>query len=157
MVGSVQAGAPILSAIAVEGPQVDAAAIDRVNATDGSALTLAAACGAAGPQWAPLDSIAGAGFRRYTATRQLQVRDPTQFGLYATHCFPVKGSDRLTVQVPVVPGRHLRVVLHFAEVYYDAPGKRTFNVLVDQVPQARLSPPGRARMLCVAGRRTHSS
>jgi hypothetical protein len=106
-----------------------------------SPLLLASSCAgaAAGPHWKSIDTIAAAGFRRYTTKQALPGLDANTAAFFATHCYPGKGIDRITLRVPVVAGKRLRVVLHFAEVYHSAAGKRQFNVLVDKASQARPS------------------
>jgi hypothetical protein len=128
----------MLSAIAVVGPGIDAIATDVPTPREGAALSLAAACGAAGPHWSPLDTIMAAGFERYNTGWRPSEVDAGHEGLFETHCSPVAGVDRLTLQVPVVAARTLRVVLFFIEVNATAAGQRVFSVLVNKVMQVCL-------------------
>eukprot|EP00892_Ulva_mutabilis_P000623 jgi/Ulvmu1/10561/UM065_0015.1 len=126
-------GTPMVSAIAVSGPAVDAAAADRDRLLAESGLARAAACGAAGPGWSPIEGLAAAGFEKFTTNQVLEGVPAGKAGLYRTHCF-APASD-LTLQIPVVPGARLRVVLHFAEVFHKSPGSRVFDIYVNGVPQ----------------------
>lgn len=132
----VQVGQPMVSAIAVDGPGVDAAAADKHEIMGTTGLSKAAACGAPGPEWDPIEGIAAAGFKKFTSSQPIQGAPAGKEALYATHCFsPDMGT--LTLQLPVIPRARLRVVLHFAEVYWKEPGKRVFDVVVNGVPQVR--------------------
>lgn len=132
-VRAVQVGVPMISAISMDGPGVDAAAADRGRVLAGTGLARAAACGAAGPGWAPIEGLAAAGFQKYTTNQALKGVPAGKTGLYATHCF-APASD-ITLQIPVIPGSQLRVVLHFAETIFASPGKRVFDVFVNGNPQ----------------------
>jgi hypothetical protein len=132
-----QAGVPMVSAIGLDGPGVDAAAADKHATQSTTGLAKAAACGAPGPEWDPIEGIAAAGFQKFTSSEPIQDAPPDKEPLYGTHCFsPDMGT--LTLQMSVVPRSRLRVVLHFAEVYWQEPGKRVFDVVVNGVPQARI-------------------
>lgn len=124
-----QAGIPMMSAIAVDGPGVDAAAADRGSILAGTGLARAAACGAAGFGWGPIEGLAAAGFQKFTTDQPLEGVPAGKAGLYSTHCF-APASD-ITLQIPVVPGAQLRVVLHFAETVFGRPGMRVFDVYVN--------------------------
>lgn len=128
-----QVGAPMISAIAINGPAVDAAAADRGLVLAGTGLARAAACGAAGPGWSPIEGLAAAGFKKFTTDQALVGVPVGKAGLYNTHCF-APDSD-ITLQIPVVTGKRLRVVLHFAEVFHMTPGSRIFDVYVNGNPQ----------------------
>lgn len=128
-----QVGPPMISAIAADGPGVDAAAADRGQILAGTGLARAAACGTAGPGWGPIESLAAAGFEKFTTDQVLADIPAGKVGLYSTHCF-ARESD-ITLQIPVVPGSQLRVVLHFAEVFYQTPGSRIFDIYVNGNPQ----------------------
>jgi len=132
-----QVGLPMISAIAVDGPGVDAAAADRGQILAGTGLARAAACGTVGPGWGPIESLAAAGFEKFTTDQVLVDVPAGKAGLYSTHCF-APASD-ITLQIPVVPGSQLRVVLHFAEVLYKTPGSRIFDVYVNGNPQVSCS------------------
>ena len=132
-----QVGDPFLSGIAVDGPEIDAAAEDLLSAQTHSGLQKALACGAAGPAWSPLDAFMAAGFRKFTTRKPLSTVPHGMEGLYETHCYPDEGSS-LDIQIPVVPGQSIRIVLHFAEVYHEETGSREFDVLVNGVPEVRM-------------------
>eukprot|EP00892_Ulva_mutabilis_P000625 jgi/Ulvmu1/10563/UM065_0017.1 len=123
------AGTPMISAIAVDGPAVDAAAADRGRVLAGTGLARAAACGAAGYGWAPIEGLAAAGFQKFTTNEDLVGVPSGKAGLYSTHCFAPESE--ITLQIPVVPSSQLRVVLHFAETVFGLPGKRVFDVYVN--------------------------
>lgn len=126
----------MISAIAVDGPGVDAAAADKHDVNQVTGLSKAAACGAPGPNWDPIEGITAAGFKKFTAEQEIKGVEGEQQALYATHCFAVDGGT-ITMQLPVVPKARLRVVLHFAEVFFEERGLRTFDVVVNGVPQVR--------------------
>jgi hypothetical protein len=126
----------MVSGVAVDGPGIDAAAADRPQQYARSGLAHAAACGDPGPQWAPIEGIAAAGFQKFTSSEPIQGAAAGMEALYSTHCFATDGG-KLALQIPVVPNSQLRVVLHFAEVFFTVPGKRMFDVLVDGVMQVR--------------------
>lgn len=129
----------MVSAIAVNGPGVDAAAADRGRVLAGTGLAHAAACGAAGRGWTPIEAIAAAGFSKYTTDEPLVGVAPGREGLYATHCYSTFAP--ITLQIPVVPGSLLRVVLHFAETLFKDPGNRIFDVIVNGNLQVWSCPP----------------
>lgn len=119
----------MVSAMAVDGPAVDAAAADRGRVLAGTGLARAAACGAAGYGWGPIEGLAAAGFQKFTTDEALVGVPSGKAGLYSTHCFAPKAE--ITLQVPVIPGSQLRVVLHFAETVFGLAGKRVFDVFVN--------------------------
>lgn len=125
----------MISAIAVDGPGVDAAAADRGRVLAGTGLARAAACGAAGYGWSPIEGLAAAGFQKFTTDQAITGVPAGKAGLYSTHCF-APASD-ITLQIPVVPGSQLRVVLHFAETVFGLAGKRVFDVYVNGNAQVR--------------------
>ena len=124
----------MISSIAVDGKGVDAAAADKHDTEGVTGLSKAAACGAPGPEWHPMEGVTAAGFKKFTSDKDIEGVEGDMQALYATHCFAVDGGT-LTLQLPVVPRARLRVVLHFAEVFFEKPGLRTFDVVVNGVPQ----------------------
>lgn len=129
-----QVGQAIISSMAVDGPGVDAAAADKHDTKEVTGLSKAAACGAPGPEWDPMEGITAAGFKKFTSDKEIEGVTGDMQALYSTHCFAVDGGT-LTVQLPVVARARLRVMLHFAEVYFEEPGMRTFDIVVNGVPQ----------------------
>ena len=83
-----------------------------------------------------MEGVTAAGFKKFTSDTPIKGVTGDMQALYATHCFAVDGGT-LTVQLAVVPKARLLVVLHFAEVFFEKPGLRTFDVNVNGVPQVQ--------------------
>ena len=133
-----QVGKPILNALEVSGPGIDALTSSTFPDERLSDLIFSA-CAPSSDDMTDLTAASGLPLVQLRSPLSVEGAPAELADVYATHCY-LEGGAKMTLAFKVSIGASLLFRLHFVEPYAQRPQQRVLSIYANGVIQARLLP-----------------